>query len=63
MAVRPKAQVYVCSPAGIVGSNSSGGMDGFLLRVLCDVRCDELITRPKELYRLCRVAVCDLETS
>ena len=24
--------------------------------------CDELITRPEESYRLCRV-VCDLETS
>jgi hypothetical protein len=25
--------------------------------------CDELITRPEESYRLCYVAVCDLETS
>jgi len=25
--------------------------------------CDELITRPEESYRLCRVVVCDLETS
>jgi hypothetical protein len=25
--------------------------------------CDELITRPEESYRLCRVIVCDLETS
>jgi len=25
--------------------------------------CDELITRPEEYYRLCRVVVCDLETS
>ena len=25
--------------------------------------CDELITRPKESYRLWRVVVCDLETS
>ena len=24
--------------------------------------CDELITRPKESYRLCCVIVCDLET-
>jgi hypothetical protein len=23
--------------------------------------CDELITRPEESYRLCRVVVCDLE--
>ena len=25
--------------------------------------CDELITRPEELYRLCCVVVCELETS
>ena len=25
--------------------------------------CDKLITRPEESYRLCRVVVCDLETS
>ena len=25
--------------------------------------CDELLTRPEESYRLCRVVVCDLETS
>jgi hypothetical protein len=25
--------------------------------------CEELITRPEEFYRLCCVAVCDLETS
>ena len=25
--------------------------------------CDGLITRPEESYRLCRAAVCDLETS
>ena len=25
--------------------------------------CDELITRPEESYRLCRVVACDLETS
>ena len=38
--------------------------------VCCDCRllsgrglCDELITRPEESYRLCCVAVCDLETS
>ena len=23
--------------------------------------CDELITRPEDSYRLCRVVVCDLE--
>jgi hypothetical protein len=25
--------------------------------------CDELINRPEESYRLCRVVVCDEETS
>jgi hypothetical protein len=25
--------------------------------------CDGLITHPEESYRLCRVIVCDLETS
>ena len=25
--------------------------------------CDELITHPEESYRICYVAVCDLETS
>src|SRR5215475_714854 len=53
------------SPAEIVGSNPTGGMD-----VCCECRvlsgrglCDELITRPEEAYRLCCVVVCDLETS
>jgi hypothetical protein len=37
-----------------------GGMDVFLLCVLSDTsRCDELITRPEESYRLWRVVVCD----
>ena len=53
------------SPAEIVGSNSTGGID-----ICCECRvlsgrglCDELITRPEESYRLCCVVVCDLETS
>jgi hypothetical protein len=53
------------SPAEIVGSNPTGGMD-----ICCECRvlsgsgpCDELITRPEESYRLCCVVVCDLETS
>ena len=53
------------SPAEIVGSNPTGGMD-----ICCECRvlsgrglCDELITRPEESYRLWYVAVCDLETS
>ena len=40
------------------------------MSVCCDCRvlsgrglCDELITRPEESYRLCCLAVCDLETS
>jgi hypothetical protein len=43
-----KALVYGRSPAAIVGSNASGGMDVCLL---CVVRglCDELITRPEEV--------------
>ena len=53
------------SPAEIVGSNPTRGMD-----ICCECRvlsgrglCDELITRPEESYRLCCVVVCDLETS
>ena len=53
------------SPAEIVGSNPTGGMD-----VCCECcvlsgrgLCDELITRPEESYRLWCVIVCDLETS
>jgi len=54
------------SPAEIVGSNPTGGMDF----VCCECRVlssrglyDDLITRPEESYRLCCVVVCDLETS
>jgi hypothetical protein len=50
---RSKAQVYGRSPAAIVGSNPTGGMEV----------CDELITRLEESYRLWRVVVCDHETS
>jgi len=53
------------SPAEIVGSHPTGGMD-----VCCDCcvlsgrgLCDELITRPEESYRLWCVVVCDLENS
>ena len=54
------------SPAEILGSNPTGGMDIFCCE--CHVLsgrglCDELITRPEESYRLCCVVVCDLETS
>jgi hypothetical protein len=41
-----------------------------LIFVCCECRvlsgrglCEEVITRPKESYRLCCVVVCDLETS
>src|SRR5215475_8324304 len=51
------------SPAEIVGSNPTGGMD-----VCCECcvlsgrgLCDELITRPEESYLLWCVVVCDLE--
>ena len=52
------------SPAEILGSNPTGGMDVFLL---CELSgrglCDGLITRPEEFYRLWRVGVYYLETS
>ena len=38
VAVRSKAYVYGHSPAEIVGSNPTGGMDVCLLLVLCVVR-------------------------
>jgi hypothetical protein len=51
------------SPAEIVGSNPTWGMD-----VCCEFcvlsgtgLCDELITRPEGSYRLWCVVVCDLE--
>ena len=53
------------SPAEVVGSNPTGGMD-----VCCEccvlpgrILCDGLITRPEESYRLWCVIECDLETS
>jgi len=56
---------FITSPAEIVGSNPTGGMD-----VCCECcvlsgrgLCDGLITRPGESYRLWRVVVCDQETS
>ena len=65
--VAARSKAYVCgrSPAEIVGSNPTRGMD-----VCCECHvlsgrglCDELITCPKESYRLWCVIVCDLETS
>jgi len=63
---KPRAKTLVSgrSPAEIVGSNPTGGMDVCLLWVLSGRSlCDELITRPEESYRLWCVAVCDLDTS
>jgi hypothetical protein len=56
VAERSKAWVCSRSPAGIAGSNDSGGMDVCVLsgRGLCD----GLITRREESYRLCCVIVC-----
>jgi hypothetical protein len=56
---RFKALVCGRSPAEIVGSNLSGGMDGCRECCMLSGRglCDELITRPEESYRLvCRCA-------
>ena len=64
VAERSKACVYGRSPAGIAGSNPTGGMDGCLLCVLSGRGlCDGLITRPEESYRLWCVLVCDFGTS
>jgi len=46
--ISPWAWIFVCYECGVL---SGRGL------------CDELITRPEESYRLCRVVVCDLETS
>ena len=64
VAARSKAYICGLSPAEIVGSNPTGGMDVCPLWVL-SVRglCDELITRPEESYRLRYVVECGLETS
>jgi len=65
VAARSKARVCGCSPAEIVGSNPTGGLD-----VCCECcvlsgtgLSNELITRPEDSYRLWCVVVCDLETS
>jgi hypothetical protein len=64
VAARTKAYIYGRSPAAIAGSNPTGGMDVCLLCVLSGRGlCDELITRPEDLYRLWRVVVCDHEIS
>ena len=55
MAARSKAQYCGRSPAEIMSSNPTGGMECRMLsgRGLCD----ELITRPEEFYRLVRRCV------
>jgi hypothetical protein len=51
------------SPAGIVGSSPTGGMDVCYEFCVLSGRglCDEVIIRPEESYQLWCV-VCDLET-
>ena len=66
VAARSKAWICGRSPAEIVGSNPTGGMDVFCCECcVLSARglCDELITRPEESYRLWWVVVCNLETS
>jgi len=65
LAARSKAWVCGRSPAEIVGSNPTGGMDVCREYSLLTGRglCDELITRREESYRLWCAVVCDLETS
>jgi hypothetical protein len=46
--IPPGAWIFVCCECRVLSGRSL---------------CDELITRPEEPYRLCRVVVCDLETS
>ena len=46
--ISPGAWIFVCCECRVL---SGRGL------------CDELITRLEESYRLCRVVVCDLETS
>ena len=61
----PKVEEIGRSPAEIVGSNPTGGMDvcGECCVLSGRGLCDELITRPEDSYRLWCVVVCDLETS
>jgi hypothetical protein len=46
--IRPGAWIFVCCECRVL---SGRGL------------CEELITHPEESYRLCCIAVCDLETS
>ena len=60
-----KAQVYGRSPAEIVGSNPTLGMDVCRECGVLSGRglCDGLIIRSEESYQLWRAAVCDQVTS
>jgi hypothetical protein len=62
MTAQFKTKVYGRSPAAIVGSNPTRGMDVCCV-LLGRGLCDELITRPEESYRLWRVVMCDQESS
>jgi hypothetical protein len=60
---RSKASVCYRSPAEIVGSNPTGGMEGCECRVLSGRGlCFELISRLEESYRMWCVVECDLES-
>ena len=67
MAEQSKAWVCSCLPAGVVGSNPTGGHGCLsVVRVVClsgRGLCDGLITHPEESCQLCCVIVCDLKTS
>jgi len=60
VAARSKAWVCGRSPAGIVGSNPTGGMDVYRECCVLSGRglCDGLITRPEEPYEVWCVWVC-----
>ena len=65
--VATRSKVWACglSPAEIVGSNPTGGIDVCFECCVLSGRglCDELITCQEESYRLWCVVLCDLETS
>jgi hypothetical protein len=65
VASQSKAKVYGRSPAAIVGSNPTGGMDVCCACYVLSCRglCGELITRPEESCRLWRFVLYDQETS
>ena len=61
MAARFKAQVCGRSPAEIVGSNPSGGMEVSVVNVVCYKV--EVSTRPEVFYQLWCVVVRHLQVS